>query len=49
MEECTEILQQTKKGKLPIVNDDFHLVGLMARSDLLKNLEWPDAVTKTLH
>lgn len=39
--EANSVLRKSKKGKLPIVDEQGNLISLLSRSDLLKNLHYP--------
>jgi IMP dehydrogenase len=41
LKEANNILRQSKKGKLPIVDSHGNLISLLSRSDLTKNLSYP--------
>jgi IMP dehydrogenase len=43
LSEANKILRASKKGKLPVVDENFRLVSLVARRDLVKNIAYPDA------
>lgn len=39
--EANEVLRKSRKGKLPIVDENGNLISLLSRTDLLKNLNYP--------
>ena len=38
LDDCNQVMQDSRKGKLPIVNDQFELVALISRSGLCTGL-----------
>lgn len=41
LSDANKLLRESKKGKLPIIDNDGKLLSLMSRNDLLKNREYP--------
>lgn len=39
--EANDVLRSSKKGKLPIVDNNGSLISLLSRSDLMKNIHYP--------
>lgn len=47
LHDANQILKGSKKGKLPVVDDQFRLVALLSRRDLLTNKDFPYASKST--
>lgn len=43
LEEANNKLRESKKGKIPVVDDKFNLLALVSRKDLLKARDYPNA------
>mmetsp|Transcript_20171 Transcript_20171/g.52337 ORF Transcript_20171/g.52337 Transcript_20171/m.52337 type:complete len:568 (+) Transcript_20171:80-1783(+) len=41
LEDANELMEKSRKGKLPIVDEDFNVVALISRTDLKKHREYP--------
>lgn len=47
LDEAKEILRRSRKEKLPIVDENFNLKGLITIKDIEKNIKYPDAAKDT--
>jgi len=47
LHDANHILKASKKGKLPVVDDQYRLVALLSRRDLLTNKDFPNASKST--
>lgn len=43
LRDANQMLRESKRGKLPIVDENGHLAALVSRTDIMKNREFPDA------
>ena len=43
LRDANQMLRESKRGKLPIVDENGHLESLVSRTDIMKNTDFPDA------
>jgi len=43
LRDANQMLRESKRGKLPIVDENGHLESLVSRTDIMKNRDFPDA------